>query len=113
MYNHQESNSGDKNVNMSDELEVFDARPKLFIVVLHLSSDALSAIELSRIKVKSPTKKQLAVSKRAEQVSHYKANITQEGRNRRFLSRQRQAELSTAAKKLTFDTEKKVRFSLK
>ena len=95
---------------MSNDLELSQTRPKLFIVVLHLSSDALSAIELSRIKVKSPTKRQLAMSKRAEQVSKYKIQLTQEGRNRRFLSRQRQEELSPAAKRLNF--EKKVRFSL-
>lgn len=96
---------------MSNDLEESDNRPKLFIVVLQLSNDALSAIELSRIKVKSPTKKQLAVSKRAEQISHYKAQVTQESRNRRFLSRQKQDELAPAAKRLDFGTEKKVRFS--
>ncbi|WLF81571.1 hypothetical protein PVL30_005370 [Lodderomyces elongisporus] len=54
-----------------------------FIVKLKLSKEALSAIHLSQVKIKSPERKREAFDKRGQQISKYKKMLTDEQRRMR------------------------------
>ncbi|KAI5962936.1 uncharacterized protein KGF55_002728 [Candida pseudojiufengensis] len=84
-----------------------DGEVKSYFVTIKLSIEALEAIELSQIQIKSPIKKQQASSHRLDQVMNYKSIITTENRNNRMNSRKG---LSPEPKKLDFTKIKKVKF---
>ncbi|RCK58142.1 hypothetical protein Cantr_06977 [Candida viswanathii] len=55
-----------------------------YLVVIALPKDALAAIKLSEVKVKSPTKKQENSSMRVTQISQYNALVLKEQREFRY-----------------------------
>lgn len=58
-----------------------------FIVVIRLSREVLSAMKLSEIKIKSPTKKQQISTKREAQILQYNAQVLMEERQPRYSKR--------------------------
>ena len=58
-----------------------------FIVIIRLSREVLSAMRLSEIKIKSPTKKQQISTKREAQILQYNAQLLMEERQSRYSKR--------------------------
>lgn len=58
-----------------------------FIVIIQLSLEVLSAMKLSEVKIKSPTKKQQISTKREAQILQYNAQLLVEERQSRYSKR--------------------------